>query len=80
MTVEGPGIQKPELESGEHLVESRAELSLLIAYQRYPGRWSKRTLIAATRIPNIFEHITPVDAEEVLDKLETLCAGTAKRA
>jgi hypothetical protein len=68
-----PGTPRPELESTEYEVESRAEDSLVAAYDRYPGRWSLRTFVAATKVPGLFVGMTPSDAEELLDRIEIVC-------
>ena len=65
-----PGTQNQELESVEYEVHPRAEVSLVTAYERYPGRWSLRTYVAATKVPGLFDGLTPSDAEELLDRIE----------
>lgn len=61
------------LESGEHFVEPRAELSLMTAYNRHPGRWTKNEFLAASRVPGAFSNMTADDAVVVLDTIARVC-------
>lgn len=47
----------------------------MVAYLRYPGRWSVDSFVAATRVPGIFEDITPEEAAYVLDQIEATVQG-----
>ena len=67
-------------ESGVSLIDPRAECAVLIAYSRYPGRWSKGTLIASTRVPGIFDGLTPEDAADILDRIEKVVAYSSRSA
>jgi hypothetical protein len=63
---------EPSPDSGVRSIDPRVECAVLIAYTRYPGRWSKGTLITSMRVPGIFDGLTPEDAADILDRIESV--------
>lgn len=56
--------------SHETVAQPRAEDALVEAYDRFPGRWTLRTFVAATKVPGLFIGMSLFDAEAVLDAIE----------
>lgn len=52
------------------LVEDTPEASLRRAWERWPGRWSPETLVAATRVQGIFDDFSTAECVDILDRIE----------
>lgn len=63
-------------QSGVHHIDTD-QLSLLVAWLRYPGRWHEGTLVSAMRERECFRDVSPEDAAEVLDTLDARVRGLA---